>query len=239
MKSVCLLLICLSFVVSTVWAVDFDFGVRAGSSVPVGNFSDKKDIVTPKGTSYKATGGGAQTGFAFDIELGVGVHDRMTVGGYYGYSRCDADASDLCEKLIKPHVDVESIDANWTLTYLGLFARFDGVQTDKLSLFGKLGMGMVKVTNSFDLNLAAGAPVRTESGEFDLGNQFHIGIGFGLEYGFLSKASLVAEIGFRHIFSKGASASTTVLMAEITGEQQFNIETLSISAGVRIPLSGI
>ncbi len=100
-------------------------------------------------------------------------------------------------------------------------------------------MGVVKVKNSFDVNVAEGAGVEIPSSEFDLGNQFYLSAGLGCEYSVSSRVSLVAEVRLNQILSDGAEAKAAMGTMEIPATEKFNIQTLSLAAGLRIPLSGI
>jgi opacity protein-like surface antigen len=222
-------------------AADFNLMILTGASVPVGDFGQKSDIVEPTQLgAYEALGGGAETGFGFNLELEIQASRRLFVGGGFGYARYDADATDVMEKLIKPAVpEVSAVDAFWTLTALGGFARLMAFDLPHLDLYGRLGLAVTKMKNTFDVNYDSGMGTFSATSDFNLGNQFSITVGIGAEYTITERLLLVTELRLNHLFSDGAEATASSGEYNLAGVQKFNAQSFDITVGLRIPLSGI
>jgi hypothetical protein len=229
--------------IAQVHAAEFNLSVSAGGAVPVGDFGKKTDIIgsTSGSDSYSAVGGAAETGFGFDVELEAGVARRVFVGGTFGYSRHSADAKDLIESGIPSLASlVKGVDAAWTFSCLGGFVRVVALESPTLSLYGKLGIGMAKVKNTFDVTLDLGPfGESTFTSDFNLGNQIYLTGGLGGEYRVFERVWLVGEVRLKHVNTDGAEATAHFSEYEITGAQNFNTRSLDIMAGLRFPLSGI
>ena len=207
-----------------------DFAVLAGGNIPVGDFGRKTDIVAPiaDGT-YSARGGGARSGFGIRVDAEAEVRPGIFVGGELGYLRNGADASEL--QSLEP--DLEEIDAAWGIIHVGAFTRMIVYHTPAFDLYLRAGAGIANVDNHFDATVYVPfAPARLES-SFDLGNHFFVNVGAGGDYRISQRVSLVAAFGFMDVFTDGARATVSRLGLDLTGTQEFDIQSLEIMAGVR------
>jgi hypothetical protein len=234
--------LCLFAFTAACQAAPFNLTFSIGPSMPVGDFGEKEDIVEVgySGT-YDATGGGAETGIAFNIELEVQAARRVYVGGRFGYSRHGADASDIVNTFLMIN-DITEVDANWTFTTLGAFVRVVAVETPAMSIYGRGGLGASKMKNSFDVTFPAeepGGQTATFTSDFDLGNQFYFAATVGLEYRLSERIHLIGEFRFTNLRSDGAEATASFMEYSLTGTQAYNTSIFDAVFGVRIPLSGI
>jgi opacity protein-like surface antigen len=222
-------------------AAPFNLAVSVGPSMPMGDFGEATDIIEPTLVGYDATGGGAKTGFGFNVELDVQAARRVYVGGRFGYSRFGGDADDIMNTgLIPPEVGVTGIDATWTLTSLGGFVRIVGLETPAVQLYGRVGLGASKMKNSFDVTFEmAGIGELIATSDFDLGNQFYFVGACGAEYKMWKNLYLMAEIRYTNVRSDGAEATAFLTEYSLTGTQAYSAQVAEAFFGVRIPLSGI
>jgi hypothetical protein len=226
---------------SQAYATRFNLTISGAAGLPVGDFGKKTDIIEAGFGGYSALGGAAEAGFGFSVELEVEATSRVFIGGRFGYSRHDADATDIMETLIQPAApEVEDVEALWTLTGLGVFCRVVAVDLPTLDLYGRLDMGAVGMKNTFDVVSEMAADVTTTlTSDFDMGNQFFFAGGVGAEYRIHPRFSLVGELRITHVLSDGAEATSSFGQYSFTGIQEFDTQVLDIMIGVRIPLSGI
>jgi hypothetical protein len=221
-------------------ASDYGVLITAGLGVPLGDFGETDNIVEPTGLgSYNASGGGAESGYGFNLEFEVEVWPRLFAGGRFGYLRHDADAGDIIEQGLTPE-EVTEIEAVWTWTALGVYGRAVVLETPALDLYGRFDMGASKMKNAFDVTLEIPEVGRSAlSADFDLGNQFYFGGSIGGEYRISSSLAIVAQARVTHYLSDGAEASASVGEYTLTGTQQYSAQIMDITLGIRIPLSGI
>ena len=253
--SILILSLVLLMAVATASAqTQFNVAVSAGPSVPLGDFNKTTDIITPNQEGgYDAAGGGAETGFGFDIELEVRAANRIFVGGRFAYSRLGANADDLMRSLMPDdaggsvrnvmddeEVTITGIEANWTLTTLGAFVRITALDTPRFGLYGRFGMGVTKMKNAFDVTVqVAQLGTQTLTSEFYLGDQFLFAGAVGLEYALSQRAHLFGEIKISHVMSDGAEATASLSTYNIKGTQRYEANVMDVMVGLRIPLSGI
>jgi hypothetical protein len=232
----------------------FNVAVSVGPSLPIGDFKETTDIITPNEEGgYDAGGGGAETGFGFNIELEVRAASRIFVGGRFGYSRLGANADDLMKSLMtgdsgglmrsemdEEEMSITGIEANWTLTTLGAYVRIVALDTPRLDLYGRFGMGTTKMKNAFDVTVEVPSfGTQTLTSEFDLGDQFLFAGTVGLEYAVSQRAYLFGELKISHMMSDGAEATASLSTYSIKGTQRYEADVLDVMVGLRIPLSGI
>jgi opacity protein-like surface antigen len=234
--------LCLFVFSAACHAAPFNLTFSVGPSMPVGDFGEKEDIVELGyfGT-YDATGGGAETGIGFNVELEVQAARRIYAGGRFGYSRHGADASDIVNTFLMIN-GVTEVDANWTFTTLGAFVRVVALQTPVMSIYGRGGLGASKMKNSFDVTFPAeepGGQTATITSDFDLGSQFYFAGTLGLEYRLSERIHLISEFRFTNLRSDGAEATASFMEYSLTGTQAYNTSIFDAVFGVRIPLSGI
>lgn len=223
-------------------AADLAFNFTLGPGFPVGAFAEKTDIVEiGESGAYDATGGGAETGLGFNIELEAQVSPRISVGGVFGYQRYGADASDIMETLIRPvEASVTGIDAQWTATLLGGFVRVLAFESGAWRVYAKAGLGAAKMKNAFDVTFdIPGTGKITTTSDFDLGNKFYGSGTLGMEYKLRHNLFLVTELGLCSLFFDGAEASSTAGEYELTGTQKFNAQVFNLMFGIKIPLGGM
>jgi opacity protein-like surface antigen len=234
--------ISLVVLVTSLQAAPFNLALSVGPSLPMGDFGETEDIIEPTFFGkYDAAGGGAETGFGFNIELEVQAAHRVYVGGRFGYSRYGADASDIMDKFLEG-TGVSGVDATWAFTTVGVFARITALETPAMSVYGRGGMGASKMKNSVDITISvpeAGDQTISTTADFDLGSQFYFAGVLGLEYRISERVSLVGEFRLTNLRSDGAEATATVMDTSLTGTQVYNATVLDAVFGVRIPLSGI
>jgi hypothetical protein len=241
-RAVCISVLLGIVLVAQARAAEFNLTVSAVSAVPFGDFAKKTGIVEATSDStYSAVGGAAESGFGFNVEIDVRVVPRVFVGGEFGYSRHNADATDLVENGLSDLAPfVKNLDATWTFSSLGCFARVIALDTPVFGLYGRVGIGVAKVKNSFDVVLDV--PLMGEAqftSDFDLGNVLYLTGGVGGEFKVAGWASLVGELRLRHVNTDGAKATAAFSTYEITGTQNFQTQTFDIVIGLRFPLSGI
>jgi hypothetical protein len=223
-------------------ATDFAFRLTMGPGIPIGDFAKKTDIIQPgEAGAYDATGGAAETGLGFNLEIEAEVTPRVFVGGRFGYHRYDADATDVLDKLIKPLVPtVDDITAEWTTTLMGGFVRVVALGTQAWNVYGRAGIGAAKTKNAFDVAFnIADLGRQTMTSDFDLGNKFYMSGALGAEYRIGENLLLVTEVGLRHIFSDGAEATATAGEYDLRGTQKFNAQVFDLMFGIRFPLTGL
>lgn len=217
----------------------FDLSLFGCIDIPSGAFAQKQDIVETSipGWSYTAKGGGAEGGIGWDFDFGIRVHKRVRVGGSLGYSELDADATDVCEKVVKPVVPyVEDIQSQWVMRYVGVLMRIDALKIGDLDFYARLGAGVVRVRNEIDVQTVRGnLPM-----EFDFRNQFYFCLGCGFESLLAPNMGFVCEVIFNQILSDGAEASGSPRAFGSTynlhGVQRFDMQVIRIKFGVRMNL---
>ena len=233
---------CIVFSTALCYATPFNLTLSVGPSVPVGDFAEKEDIVELGfGGTYDATGGGAETGFGFNVELEVQAARRVYAGGRFGYTRFGADAGDLVDAFLSIN-GVTDAEATWTFTTVGLFARVIALETPMMSVYGRAGLGTSKVKNSFDVKYPpaeAGGQATSATSDFDLGSQFYFAGTLGLEYKMSERIHLMSEFRITNLRCEGAEATASFQQYSLTGTQDYNATVFDIVFGVRIPLSGI
>ena len=241
--AVCLGVLLGMVLVAPAGALDFNLAASAGSAVPLGDFAKTTGIIEPLPDSdgYSAVGGAAESGFGFNMEIDVGLVPRIFVGGEFGYSRHNADAADLLESGLAGLASfVENVDVTWTFTLLGGFARVIVVDTPVFDLYGRVGIGVAKVKNTFDIVLDVPLVGEAEfTSDFDLGSVVYLAGGIGGEFRIAGPVSLTGELRLKHVQTDGAEATATFSDYEITGTQNFNTRTLDVLVGLRFPLAGI
>ena len=243
-RSIWLFSFCLAVVLTAgpVAAADLALAFTIGPGFPVGNFAEKTDIVEPgEPGTYDATGGGAEAGLGFNVELEVKVSPRISVGGVFGYQRYSADASDILDKLVRPVAPtVTGIDAGWTATLLGASVRLSAFESETWRVYAKAGLGAAKMKNAFDVTFEVpGGGTLSTTSDFDLGNKFYLNGTLGTEYKMRNNLFLVGEVGLCDFFFDGAEASATAGEYELAGTQKFNAQVFSLKFGVRILLAGM
>jgi hypothetical protein len=221
-------------------ASDYGIVITGGLGVPMGDFGETDNIIEPTGEgTYNASGGGAETGYGFNLEFEFEVWPRLFAGGRFGYLRHDADAGDIMEQGLTPP-EVTDIEAVWTWTALGVFGRAVFLETPGLDLYGRFDMGASKMKNAFDVDFEIPDIGRSVvSADFDLGNQFYFAGSVGAEYRLSSSLAVVGQVRITHYLSDGAEASAAVSQYTLTGTQQYDTQIVDLTVGVRIPLSGI
>jgi hypothetical protein len=223
-------------------AEDFALALTLGPGFPVGDLAEKTDIVEPgESGAYDATGGGAETGLGFKVELEAQLTSRVFVGGTFGYNRHSADAGDVLEKIIEPLVPaVTGIDAEWKMTLIGGFVRVSAWDSQPWRVYARGGLGAAKIKNAFDVTFdVPSGGSQTMTSDFDLGNRFYLDGALGVEYVLGEKLSVVTELGLRHFFSDGAGAAARAGEYELAGTQRFDAQVFQLMFGVRIPLEGM
>jgi hypothetical protein len=218
-------------------AADLGFTFAIGPSLPIGNFGEKTDIIEVGDQGeYSATGGGAETGLGFNIELEIKVTPRISIGGVFGYRRYNADASDILEKLVKPAIPaVRGIDAKWTATLLGGLVRVSAFESEAWRVYAKAGLGSAKLTNAFDVTFdVPGSESMTVTSDFDLGNKFYLDGAVGMEYKLRDNILLVGEVGLCDFFFDGTEATATAGEYELTGTQKFDAQVFNAMLGIRV-----
>lgn len=233
---------CIALLATACYAAPFNLMLSAGPTVPMGAFAEKEDIIDLgfRGT-YDATGGGAETGFGFNVELEVQAASRVYAGGRFGYARLGADAGDLVDTFLSIN-GVTDVEATWTFTTVGLFARVIALETPMMSIYGRGGLGTSKMKNSFDVNFPAAGPggqTISATSDFGLGSQFYFAGTLGVEYKLSERIHLMSEFRLTNLRCEGAEATASFLEYSLTGRQAYNATVFDIVFGVRIPLSGI
>jgi hypothetical protein len=239
-----LIVTCLSaaIVAGPAGAGDLAFTFDIGPSFPVGAFGDKTGIIEPgESATYDATGGGAETGFGFDLGLEASLSPRISVGGVFSYGRYGADASDIVDKLVRPlEPTVSGIEAEWTATLLGGYVRVSAFESPDWRVYAKAGAGAAKMKNAFDVTFdIPDVGKYTITSDFDLGNKFYLSGMLGVEYELSEFLVVFTELGLRNFFFDGTEAAATAGEYQLSGTQRFDAQVFNLMFGVKIPLGGM
>jgi opacity protein-like surface antigen len=228
-------------------AAEVNLGTTIVGAFPVGAFAEKENIIDQAPYGWSARGGGAETGFGFNLELETRIAKVVMAGFRFGYVKYGADAADVRAYIndilsrLDPSGEVTALDATWTHTFMSFPFRFIARDFSSGRTYVRLDIGWVKATNGFDGNIRFDDPPG-ETGfasEFNLGNQFFLAVGAGLDIRVGEKYAVITEVRYTHIFSDGSEATASVAGSVIRAEQRFDTQTVEVAVGVRIPISGI
>lgn len=228
-------------------AAEVNLNATVVGAVPVGSFAESEHIINQAPYGWSASGGGASTGFGFNLELETRVKSIVMVGFRFGYVKYGADAADV-QTFINGFLDasgseseVTALDATWAHTIMSFPVRFIARDYDWGNTYVRFDVGWVKVGNSFDGTIRLEDPPMDQSfaSDFNLGNQFFLAGGLGVDFRVGKNYAIITEVRFNQIFSRGAEATASVGGSAIRAEMNFDTQTVEIVVGLRIPLSGI
>jgi opacity protein-like surface antigen len=228
-------------------AAEVNFGATVTGAIPVGAFAEKENIIDQARYGWSARGGGANTGFGFNLELETRIAKVVMAGFRFGYVKYGADAADVRAYIndildrFESGAEVTALDASWTHTFMSFPFRFIARDFKSGKTYVRLDVGWVKVSNSFDGSIRSEDPPGESSfaSDFNLGNQFFLALGAGVDFRVGKNYAIITEVRYNYIFSDGAEATTSVVGTGIRAEQRFNTQTVEIAVGLRIPLSGM
>lgn len=228
-------------------AAEVNFAATVAGAIPVGAFAEKENVIDQADYGWSARGGWAKTGFGLNLELETRVAKVVMAGFRFGYLKYGADPADV-QAYINDILDragtggeVTELDATWTHAFMSFPFRFIARDFESGKTYVRLEIGWVKVNNGFDGNIRLEIPpVETSfASEFDLGNQFFLAVGAGIDFRVWDKYAIITEVKYNHIFSDGSEASTSIMGTVVRAVQRFDTQTVEIAVGLRIPLSGI
>jgi hypothetical protein len=228
-------------------ALEVNFAPTVTAVFPMGAFAESEGIIHQAPYGWSASGGGANTGFGFNLEIETRLTDVIMMGFRFGYVKHNADAAGV-ERFINDMfehdgtaAEVSSLDASWTHTFMSFPIRAIAQRTGWGETYLRFDIGWVKIKNSFDGEMLAGEPqTRTSfSSDYALGSHFFLAGGGGVDFDLGGGYSVIAEIRYNFIFPGGADATASVGGTTIRAVQDFNPRTLDIVVGLRIPLSGV
>lgn len=204
---------------STASALDlkgkFAISGNGGLAIPLGDFADKEK-------------GAAKTGFDFYGTFEYFPTDNVSVGGFFAYYAFGMDTDNMeaaFEYLLEVPVD---IDVTQKATGFGAFAKYLFPAGEKISPYVKFGVGMGKPTFSGEIKIAGlGADI---DGDYD--SKFSLFGGGGILYKVSPNVGLNFEALFIHLASDGAKGEVTILDQTESDEIDFNMQGLTISAGL-------
>lgn len=228
-------------------AAEFNFAATLVGALPIGTFAEKDGIIGAAPYGWRAVGGGAETGFGFNLELETRVGKVTWVGLRFGYVKHGADAGDLMRYInslpdtsAAPE-EITAMEGDWTETFISVPVRFIAREFRTGSTYLRFDIGWAKVTGTYDGTVRYEDPPAEETftSEFKFGNQFFLAGGVGVDFMVGESLSIVAEAGYCRIFLSGAEATGAVGPRTVNSIQDFDIQTVEFALGVRIPLGGI
>jgi len=179
MKIIVLILLCLS--INTVTkAQDLDeqskfyIGVSYGPSIAVGDFEDKN--------VENSDAGFAENGQKLDVFGGYFITKNITITGIFRYQVFDTDISNIIDDFNAQNPDDNLTAASEEWRTYALFAgiAYEVRLTRKFSLFPRLGLGPLLVTNpSVNAIISRG----DEASNVDRGSETDIGLGYEVGVG--------------------------------------------------------
>lgn len=228
-------------------AAEVNFNATLVGAIPVGAFAEKEHIISQSSYGWTATGGAAGMGLGLNLELETRVGKVTWVGLRFGYVKHGADATDLKNFVNSiPDTsatagDVTAMDGTWTQTFISFPVRFIARDFESASTYLRFDIGWVKVTNSYEGTVSSGDPPaeRSFASDFKFGNQFFLAGGVGVDFRVGKSLAITAEVRYSHVFLRGAEATSSVGTKVARAVQDFDMRTVELVVGVRIPLGGI
>ena len=228
-------------------AADVNFGAMLVGAIPIGPFSDEESIIDQSAYGWSARGGGAGTGFGFELLLETRISKITWAGLRFEYAECGADAGEAMSSinglLETAGLDstVTGLDASWAQTYIGFPFRFIARDFKSGCTYVRFDIGWVKIINTYEGTVTSANPRGGSSfnSEFNFGNQFFLVGGLGVDFRAGDKIAVTAEVRYSHVFLSGAEATASMAGQIVQVGQSYDMRTVEIAVGVRIPISGI
>jgi opacity protein-like surface antigen len=228
-------------------AAEVNFAATLEGSMPVGALGDKDNIIDPSAHGWAGSGGGAETGFGFSLEIEKRVSRIGFVGFRFGYVEHGAGADGVRDFINSELAAAESgsqvtaLDAQWKSAFLCFPIRFIARDFSRGNAYVRLDIGWAKVGYILDGTLASEAPAAEQAirADCNMGNHFFFGVGLGADFQLGERLAVVAEVRYGNILMSGAEATATIAGLSLRSVQNFNMQTVQIAVGVRLPISGI
>jgi hypothetical protein len=214
---------------------------------PVGAFAEKEGIIYQAPYGWSARGGGAGTGLGFNLEIETRVGNVTWIGFRFGYMGYGADASavrDYINSLPDTSAgadEITALDGSWTNTFISFPFRFVARNFETGSTYLKFDLGWVKVGTSYEGTVTEEDPPseRPVEAQFNYGNNFFLAGGVGADFRVSGSIAILAEVKYVYMFTHGSEATSTVSARSIRSELNFDLKTVEVVVGVRIPVGGI
>jgi opacity protein-like surface antigen len=214
---------------------------------PIGAFGERDNIIYQAPYGWSARGGGAGTGLGFNLEIETQVGKVTWIGFRFGYVEHGADASavkDYINSIPDPPDSVDEItalDGSWTNTFISFPVRFVARDFNTGSTYLKFDFGWVKVGTQYEGTVREEDPPseRPVEAEFNYGNKFFLAAGLGADFRVSKSLAILAEVKYVYMFTHGSEATSTVAGRPIRTELNFDLKTVEVVVGVRIPVGGI
>jgi hypothetical protein len=152
----------------------FYIGVSYGPSIAVGDFEDKN--------VDNSDAGFAENGHKLDIFGGYFITKNITITGIFRYQSFDTDISNIIEDFNaqNPEDDLTAASEEWRTYALFAGIAYEVKLTRNFSLFPRLGLGPLLVTNP---SVSAIISRGEEASNVDRGSETDIGLGYEVGVG--------------------------------------------------------
>ncbi len=241
-----LLVIALACAAPPAQAAEVNFNAGIVGAFPIAAFAEKDGIIHQAPYGWSARGGGAETGFGFNLELETRVGKVTWVGFRFGYVRHGADASGVKDFVngvpdtSGTRGEITALDGAWACTSIGLPVRFVARDYKWGTTYLKLDVGWTRVTCSYDgvMDEPTGTERPVEA-QFGYGNQFFLSGGLGADFRVGKALAVIAEVKYYYTYTRGAEATSTIAGSVIRSQLYYDTQTVEVLVGVRMPLGGI
>lgn len=200
-------------------------GASFGPSRAIGDFEDT-DV-------NNSDSGFAEDGFKIDLFGGYFINEKVSITGIFRYQWFDTDISSIVETYNEqnPGEDL-SIDSEQWRTYALLFGiSYDFKINDKYTVFPRMGLGPMLVTNpSLSAILSRGESVE----ELDRSSETELGLGYELGFGIRRNFGKHISLMPMYTFSGGFVSISDVETTNASQATDYKPKIQSFNLGISI-----